>query len=56
MNLYLDGRGLVIKNLTHKEVRSLRRMINSANLNERRDFHDLKEQIDDYDNKGLLLK
>ena len=56
MKIYLDGWHFVIKDITSDEVRSLRRMIKSANLSERRDFQNLAEQIDDLEEKSLIIK
>ena len=54
MKIFLDGYHYMIKDLTGEDVKALKRMINSACLNERRDFHDLKRQIEDLEQKELL--
>ena len=56
MRLILDGRKYKIEDLFAEDVIALHRMIQSAKLNERRTFNDLKEQIEDFDNKGFLAK
>ena len=56
MKIYLKDRGFAIEDLTKDDVMSLYRMIKSACLNERRDFNDLKQQIENLQKQSLLDK
>lgn len=56
MKIFLDGWGYVIKDLTKDDVLSLLRMIKSAGLSERRDFDNLKGQIERMVDGGLIDK
>lgn len=56
MKIFMDGYGFMIKDMTRREICSLLRMIRGAGLNERRDFDNLKRQIEDLEKKGLLDK
>jgi len=43
---HLDNATLLILELTEDELKSLLRMIQSANLPERRDWHSIKQKIE----------
>jgi len=54
MKIFLDGYNYMIKDLTREDVKSLLRMIKGAGLNERRDFDNLKKQIEQLEKNELL--
>lgn len=56
MKLTMKDRGFAIEDLTSDDVKSLKRMIKSACLNERRDFDNLKDQIEAFEKQALLAK
>lgn len=56
MKVFLDGRGLIIKDLDGSDARSLLKMINDARLNERRTFYELKRQLEEMIEQGLIDK
>lgn len=56
MKIVIEERGYAIKDASSNDIRALRRMILSACLLERRDFNNLKNQIDELEKNGLLDK
>lgn len=54
MKIFLDGYNYMVKDLSKDDVKALKRMIQSAGLNERRVFDNLKRQIEDLEKKELL--
>lgn len=56
MRIYLDGWGYAIQDLTKDDVIALLKMIKGAKLCERRDFDDLKCQIEELKKSGLIDK
>ena len=45
MNAYVDGRSIIIKDMSADEANALKRMIECANLPERRMFNGIKTRI-----------
>ena len=54
MKIVMEERGYAIKCMSANDLRALRRMILSAGLLERRDFNNLKNQIDEMGKNSLL--
>ena len=56
MKIIMEERGYAVSGMSSQEIRALRRIILSACLLERRDFNNLKNQIDELEKNGLLDK